>query len=258
MKSNKNKKSGSDGGGGDPGSSSSSSGGCGGGGGGGGGGDGSGGGGGGMPKNTKAALTTGHPAWLDTEPAPSSLYISHPYLIPTSRNFCWMQPALHRHTKGRFMLKHLPLQKDWNIAMCNGEFRAHVRAAGVKHVVSLSDAFVLGRSLVLVFPLLDSVSFADYDNCKSVQEDFWQLCLGLASLHSAGLARGDISPNNTMRDPATGNLVWIDLGFARFVPSTAPRPYCGTPGFMSPDNSADCLLGTEPNRYFLQIANGAL
>lgn len=53
-------------------------------------------------------------------------------------------------------------------------------------------------------------------------------------LHSGGLAHSDLSYNNFLGDPVTGNLVMIDLD-ELVVPGIHPPKVAGTPGLIAPE-----------------------
>lgn len=130
----------------------------------------------------------------------------------------------------KLVLKHLPLRHGKK-AITNAELRAHLRVINhrLPFVVTLLDAYVSDlQTLVLVFPRLEKP--ATYKSLKKMRHGFHQLARGLAGLHAAGLAHGDVSTNNFMYDPKSNALVWIDLGFSRFVKSSLHRPGVGTPG----------------------------
>jgi serine/threonine protein kinase len=198
-------------------------------------------------------MSTNHPLWIDLELPPWQRFIRDQSMPPaTNRETGWLEHVVDSTTGKRFTLKVLRRSSSWQRALANNELRAHLAARDSSCVVLLMDAYLQGQNLVLVFPRLEETTFRFAHKTKNlldVKKGFRCLCAGLESLHSLGLAHGDVSPNNIMRSPEMKQPLWIDLGLSRFVPACPPRPNCGTPGFIAPDDPTKCSLGTEPDMW---------
>ncbi|MGL6076678.1 MAG: protein kinase domain-containing protein [Fimbriiglobus sp.] len=67
---------------------------------------------------------------------------------------------------------------------------------------------------------------------------YFQICIRMARavrrLHAAGLAHSDLSCNNVLIDPVTGQCVVIDID-SLVVPGMFPPDVLGTPGYIAPE-----------------------
>ncbi|OQY54608.1 MAG: serine/threonine protein kinase [Candidatus Parabeggiatoa sp. nov. 2] len=72
-------------------------------------------------------------------------------------------------------------------------------------------------------------------------------------LHLAGLAHSDLSDNNVLIDPTTGQMIIIDID-SIVVPQTFPPDVEGTPGYIAPEVLATAALATDdPKKQFASI-----
>jgi serine/threonine protein kinase len=202
------------------------------------------------------------PAWLANEQRPRHKFERDVWALPTRRETCRIELV---SLEGKpCVLKVYDLRPSWTLALANAELQVLLaaRRLGLPHVVRLIDVFIddtVGPELVFVLPRLQGVDarFARgiIDNVevglRKLGANFSQLLRGLAGLHAAGFAHGDVSPNNVMLDSDSGSLVWIDFGYSRVTSQCGPRQGCGTPGFIAPDSPTDCVTGTEPDVWAL-------
>jgi uncharacterized membrane protein YgcG len=208
------------------------------------------------------SLLSDPPAWLANEQRPRHKFKRDVWALPTRRETCRIELV---SLEGKpCVLKVYDLRPSWTLALANAELQVLLaaRRLGLPHVVRLMDVFIddtVGPELVFVLPRLQGVDtrFARgiIDNVevglRKLGVKFSQLLQGLAGLHAAGFAHGDVSPNNVMLDSDSGSLVWIDFGYSRVTSQCGPRKGCGTPGFIAPDSPTDCVTGTEPDIWAL-------
>lgn len=87
--------------------------------------------------------------------------------------------------------------------------------------------------------------------------NYFKMCIILARavsrLHLAGLAHSDLSDNNVLLDPATGQTLIIDID-ALVVPQFFPPDVDGTPGYIAPEVLATtALVSGDPNKQLASI-----
>ena len=96
------------------------------------------------------------------------------------------------------------------------------------------------------------------DNQKGNLLTRLHMCLKIARairrLHAAGLAHSDLSYNNVLVDPLTGNACIIDCD-GLVVPKKFPPEVVGTPGFIAPEVMATRALPLQdPKKNLPQIS----
>lgn len=80
-----------------------------------------------------------------------------------------------------------------------------------------------------------------------------KLARSVRRLHMAGLAHSDLSNNNVLIDPITGDCVIIDID-SLVVPGLFPPEVAGTRGYIAPEVLATMSLPRDdPNRFFPRI-----
>ncbi|WP_349647739.1 kinase [Candidatus Parabeggiatoa sp. HSG14] len=87
--------------------------------------------------------------------------------------------------------------------------------------------------------------------------NYFKICILLARavsrLHLAGLAHSDLSDNNVLVDPSSGQMIIIDID-SLVVPQTFPPDVDGTPGYIAPEVFATIALPTShPKKQFTSI-----
>lgn len=86
--------------------------------------------------------------------------------------------------------------------------------------------------------------------------NYFKICIILARavrrLHTEGLAHSDLSDNNVLIDPASGQALVIDID-SLVVPQIFPPDVDGTPGYIAPEVLATAALRLEDTRK--QLAN---
>jgi serine/threonine protein kinase len=201
------------------------------------------------------------PPWIAAERSPRAKFKRDIVAMPTRRDTCSIELVFLENRP--CVLKVYDLRSSWKLVLANAELQVLLAAQRLRlpHVVRLVEVFVdhsYGSQLVFVLPRLQRVDLRFARNTTSVaaglkklQLSFTQLLRGLAGLHRAGFAHGDVAPRNIMLDADSGSLVWIDFGLSRCVPECKHRPDCGTSGFIAPDSPADCVSGTEPDIWAL-------
>ena len=72
-------------------------------------------------------------------------------------------------------------------------------------------------------------------------------------LHLAGLAHSDLSDNNVLIDPVSGQIIVIDID-SLVVPQLFPPDVDGTPGYIAPEVLATAALASDhPQKQFASI-----
>lgn len=87
--------------------------------------------------------------------------------------------------------------------------------------------------------------------------NYFNICILLARavrrLHFAGLAHSDLSDNNVLIDPASGQMIIIDIDSIT-VPPIFPPFVEGTPGYIAPEVlTTITLTANNPNKQFANI-----
>ena len=87
--------------------------------------------------------------------------------------------------------------------------------------------------------------------------NYFKICIFLARavrrLHFAGLAHSDLSDNNVLIDPASGQMIIIDIDSIA-VPPIFPPLVEGTPGYIAPEVLATISLSANnPKKQFANI-----
>ncbi len=87
--------------------------------------------------------------------------------------------------------------------------------------------------------------------------NYFNICILLARavrrLHFAGLAHSDLSDNNVLIDPASGQMIIIDIDSIT-VPPIFPSLVEGTPGYIAPEVlTTITLAANNPNKQFANI-----
>ncbi len=79
------------------------------------------------------------------------------------------------------------------------------------------------------------------------------LARAVSRLHLAGLAHSDLSDNNVLIDPFSGQMIIIDID-SLVVPQIFPPDVDGTPGYIAPEVLASIpLASTDPNKQLASI-----
>src|ERR1019366_9758854 len=82
--------------------------------------------------------------------------------------------------------------------------------------------------------------------------NYFKLCIAMSRavrrMHVAGLAHSDLSSNNVLVDPSSGQSIVIDCD-SLVVPGLYPPDVLGTPGYIAPEVLATMALPlTDPKR----------
>ena len=95
---------------------------------------------------------------------------------------------------------------------------------------------------------------AELGNFRTMLSISIRLARSVRRLHAAGLAHSDLSNNNVLIDPVSGDCVIIDID-SLVVPHMFPPEVAGTRGYMAPEVLATMTLARDdPRRQFPQIA----
>ena len=84
-------------------------------------------------------------------------------------------------------------------------------------------------------------------NCEQRRSIFFQICLGIYDLHSAGIVHRDIKPENVCisQDGNDFKAVLIDFGYSRKIIKDMRHERFGTYCYWPPEIVADCETYTE-------------
>lgn len=80
------------------------------------------------------------------------------------------------------------------------------------------------------------------------------LARAVSRLHLAGLAHSDLSDNNVLIDPASGQMIIIDID-SIVVPQIFPPDVDGTPGYIAPEVLATAALDADDPKKLYHSAN---
>jgi serine/threonine-protein kinase len=80
----------------------------------------------------------------------------------------------------------------------------------------------------------------------------WQLCAGLAAIHSRGILHRDLKPSNVMLD-GKGHVRIADFGVAGMQEGIRDGEICGTPEYMAPEQLAGKDVSEQSDLYSLGL-----
>lgn len=149
------------------------------------------------------------------------------------------------HLNRPVMLKRMKRTEDARRLIDEQKALLRVRS---KHVVELLDIVEYDYNGELETGLI--IEFIDGANLTEGSMAFgsgyllalWQICAGLADIHSAGIIHRDIKPDN-IRVDRTGVVKIIDFGLAREDQvDSKTRSIIGTPGYMAPELRANRIM----------------
>ena len=184
------------------------------------------------------------------------------YLAPYSQSKRSSVKVYH-DTMGRFYViwSKVFSNRDgnvWRVAW-KRQKRAMKMLSGKRHVVQAlaHSKFIkreryLGSKLYigkLVMPFYTKGSLDEY-----LDEDYYpnyevrcryalQMMIGLSEIHAAGLAHGDVKPENLLIDE-NDNVYWSDLEHS-FMPKMGEHVIGGTPSYMPPEYAMEEMLMTQ-------------
>jgi serine/threonine protein kinase len=141
------------------------------------------------------------------------------------------------------------------IEACQREAIALARAVH-PNVVALHDFVCADGLTFLVMDIVHGGTLRDYMNqwhdWREVVRLFIQAARGLAAVHAAGLAHGDVKPPNVLIG-FDGRVQIADLGVACMAFSSDGPPG-GTPGYMAPERLAGGRATAAADQFSLCVA----
>jgi serine/threonine protein kinase len=141
------------------------------------------------------------------------------------------------------------------IEVCQREAIALARAVH-PNVVALHDFVCADGLAFLVMDIVDGGTLREYMNgwhdWREVVRLFIQAARGLAAVHAAGLAHGDVKPPNVLVG-FDGRVQIADLGVA-CMSFGGDAPPGGTPAYMAPERLAGARASAAADQFSLCVA----